>query len=117
MNDNENQEFDDKVVESDEAKDIELRDEEEPEQREPEPEPEDIEEPFDEDADEKPEPKKQEKRPRANKRINDLQREKYQALVELENIRAENEKLKRIADQSNQTALYNYEENVKQRLE
>lgn len=115
MDNNDNQEIDDKIVETDEAKEIELYDE--PEHEKNEPKHHDVEEPFDENAAEEPAPRKQEKRPRANKRINELQREKYQALMELDHVKSENEKLKRIADLSNKTALFNYEENVKQRLD
>jgi hypothetical protein len=78
---------------------------------------EDAEQPFDEHAEERPSEPVKEKRPRANKRINELQREKYQALMELENIKSENEKLRKIAELSNQSALFNYEENLKQRLD
>lgn len=63
---------------------------------------------------EKPKPKT---RAPADKRIHEIQKEKYQALDELQKLREENEQLRKMADLSTQSAIINYDMTVKQRLE
>ena len=57
------------------------------------------------------------KRSSADKRIHEIQKEKYQALDELQRIKEENEHLKKMAEISTQSAIINYDMTVKQRLD
>jgi len=74
----------------------------------------------DEEEEEEPEPEEEEKpkkRDKAQTRINQIQREKYQAQHQAELLRQENEELKRLYDLSADANVRQYEGNVAQRLE
>ncbi len=60
-------------------------------------------------------PKKQ--RDKAKTRINQIQREKYQALHEADRLRQEVEQLRQMVDTSSQVAIRQYDDNVNKRLE
>lgn len=77
-----------------------------------------------EDEPEEGQPKQNKKRNRAQERINQIQRDKYQALSALEQARLENEQLRQMnaasaqaAELSSQAAMRQYDDNVIKRLE
>lgn len=71
----------------------------------------------DTDQEEEPEEKPKKKRESGKTRINQLQREKYQAIDEIHRISHENEQLRKMVDFSTQAAIKNYDDTVYHKLE
>ncbi len=72
---------------------------------------------YPEEEPEEPEEEKPKKRDKAQTRINQIQREKYQALHEADRLRQENSRLKEMYDLSAKAAMSQTEKNVLSRLE
>lgn len=82
----------------------------------------DGEEPEEESEEEQePEPRQEEKPKKQKTRIGDrlsqVQRERYEAIAEAERLRAENERLRSLANTSTQTALEHYDRSVIQKVQ
>jgi hypothetical protein len=90
---------------------IEQEDEQFEEEEHPEPEEQRYEQ-----EDRKPKPKAKEK-DRTRERLNEIQREKYQALDELARLREENQQLRQMSDIASNSASVHYEDNVNRQVE